>query len=88
MAITKIIISCSDDTMGDTTPAECDAYRTWFAEQLRAEYPEAQITVTAEPGRLIVQTDDEDNEFDAAEALHEFSQQCWESCPWDWVEKA
>lgn len=84
--ITKITIPCTDDTMGDTSPADCNAYRAWFAEQLETEYPDADITVTVRPGRIEIETDDNSDDADLVAELHEFSNCCWDRCPWDFID--
>lgn len=83
MTITKITVPCTDDTMGDTTSEDCNAYRVWFAEQLEAEYPGADVTVTDKHGRIEVETDDDSDDRSIVEELHEFSNRCWDRCTWD-----
>ena len=86
MTITKITISCTDDTMGNTSPSDCDAYREWFAGQLAAEYPDAEIEVTATPGETDIQSDDDTDEIELLEDLRAFSNRCWDSCRWEFID--
>jgi hypothetical protein len=81
--ITKIIYPCSNDIMGDTSDDDCDAYRDWFAEQLHAEYPDTEITVTNSAGRIELTLDDGSYPGDLIAEVHEFGNRCWDSCPWD-----
>lgn len=83
--ITKITIPCTDDTMGDASPDDCDNYRSWFSEQLEAEYPDADVTVTTRSGRIEIETDDDCDDADLIEELHAFQNRCWDSCPWDFA---
>jgi hypothetical protein len=85
MTITKITIPCTDDTMGDTPPADCNAYRVWFAEQLQAEYPDAEIEVTDRDGSIEVETDEDDRQV--MEDIHAFSNLCWDRCKWDFLDE-
>lgn len=85
--VTFIIIPCPDDTMGDTSPSECEAYREWFADQLAAEYPCAHIVVTSRPGSIEVGTSDDADEEPIIERLREFSNACWERCKWDFLDE-
>ena len=81
MTITHITVACPDDTMGDTSPANCELFREWFTEQLQAKCPDASITVQERPGRSIIETvGDDDNDL---EWLDEFQGECWDSCPFD-----
>ncbi len=83
--ITKIVFPVPNENLGDTTDAECDNYREWFAAQLQAEYPAADVTVTDRPGRIAVDTDDDGNDENLIAELHEFGNRCWDRCPWNWV---
>jgi len=85
MNITKIVCPVPNETLGDATDAECDHYREWFAAQLQAEYPGADITVTNQPGRIRVDTLDDGDDEDLISSLHHFGNRCWDSCPWHWV---
>jgi hypothetical protein len=86
MTITKITIPCTDDTMGDTSPSDCNAYREWFAEQLQAEYPDAEIEVIDRDGSIEVETDDGADDQPLIEELHAFSNYCWDRCKWDFLD--
>lgn len=83
--IIKITMPCTDDTMGDTSPADCNAYRAWLAEQIESEYPDAEIIVTNRPGRIEIETDVVGDDSDLVAELHEFQNRCWDSCPWDFA---
>lgn len=86
-AITKITYPCPADTMGDCSEADALQYREWFAAQLSAAYPSAEVEVTDEPGRIQVELDN-DVSFDDEEvidSLRTFGERCWNNCPWDWL---
>ena len=70
----------ADDTMGDTPPAACAAYRAWAQGQLEAAYPGYAIEVVAEPAMRQCWTDDIDNE----EEIADFCARLWDTCAWDW----
>lgn len=82
--ITAITYPISNDDLGETSPADCDAYRAWFTEQLTTEYPGAAIDVPSRPGRVEINTDDEDyrDPQPDMDLLCEFAGRCWDRCPW------
>lgn len=84
--ITKITYPCPDTSMGDTSETECNTYRSWFAAQIVAAYPGADVTVTDSQGRITVETDDDSDDADLIDSLSEFGNRCWDKCPWDWTE--
>ena len=86
--ITKITIPCTDDTMGDSSPEDCNAYRAWFAQQLETEYPDASITVTNRSGRIEIEADDGSDVSDLIADLNEFQNRCWDRCSWDFIKVA
>jgi hypothetical protein len=67
-----------NDTMGDTSEEDCDAFRIWAATQLRTEYPDHIIQVINGPSLEQFQTDDEENR----EAIADFCARLWDRCPW------
>lgn len=87
MSITKIIVNCSNDTMGDNvTDSDADGYRAWLAAQLAAEFPEAVITVTARQGLGGASVDADAGEQGGAEdRVNRFLGHCWDHCGWEWV---
>lgn len=78
--MSKITYYAANDTMGDTSAQDCDAYRAWATEQLRNEYPEHEISVANAPSLDQVRTDDEERR----EEIAEFCARLWDRCPWDW----
>lgn len=83
MKITKIIFPVPNDTLGNSTDSECNEFRNWFANELRAAYPGAAVTVTNKPGRISVDTDDDCDDAEIISTLREFGNSCWDYCPWD-----
>ena len=81
--ITKISFPCPDDTMGDTSADDCNAYRKWFLAELQTEYPVAEIAVVPFDGKIQIKLDDDADDADAIGELREFGQVCWDSCRWD-----
>lgn len=73
-----------DASMGDTSPANCDAYRAWARRVLSAEYPDHEIEVCSQPAGKSCSTDDIDHE----DEIHEFCQLLWDSCPWGDIQVA
>lgn len=82
-AIKKIIYPCPDDTMGDTSETNCEHYREWITKELESRYPGADVTVTSNPGRILVYMSDGSDPGNAAESVVEFANLCWNRCPWD-----
>ena len=76
----QITYFASDDTMGDTSPEDCAAYRRWAQAELEAAYPEATVEVTAETAVRGAWTDAIERE----EEIEEFCARLWERCPWTW----
>ena len=71
-----------DDTMGDTSPQDCNAFRKWAEVQLRARYPQHAVEVLNRPAAEQVFTDDNERRDEIA-----FFVSClWDRCPWDRVE--
>lgn len=86
MTITKIIVHCSNDTVGDNvTEADADGYRAWLADQLSIEFEGAAVEVDDEQalGGAVVDADDDD--CDAADRVNQFLDRCWDRCGWEWV---
>lgn len=86
MSITKIIVNCSNDTMGDNvTEADADGYRAWLASELEREFPDADVAVLDEQATNTVQTDADADDYAALERLQYFVQAAWDRCGWEWV---
>jgi len=79
MAKFYIEYRAANDSMGDTSSANCDAYREWAEEQLRAAYPDHEISVCNKPSLHTVLTDDCKNQGE----IEEFCHHLWDSCPWE-----
>jgi hypothetical protein len=82
MNITKINAYCPDDTMGETTAEDCAWFREHLREKLSAEYPEADVTVSSQQGKLYVETDEDGDDADATDGVSEFIGFCWDHCEW------
>jgi len=81
MNITRISVHCSDGDIAQGTPEQCNLYRNWLAFQLHAEYPDATVEVTSEPGWLEGEADDDDG--GQVDQVERFIQRCWDICPWN-----
>ncbi len=77
----QITYYADNGSMGETSDADCEQYRTWALGQLQSEYPNHDVTVSSEQSTRSVDTDDYENE----EAIQLFCHDLWDSCPWDWV---
>jgi len=71
----------SNDTMGDTTPENCDKFRKWAQNEIQSAYPDYDVVTLDTPSLETAYTDDNDNESE----IVEFCSQIWDSCPWDWM---
>ena len=78
--MSKITYYAANDTMGDTSDRDCNAYRAWALEELRNEYPEHDVSVESEPSLQQVRTDDDER----SEEIAEFCSRLWDRCPWNW----
>lgn len=88
MTITRIIVNCSNDTMGDNvTEADADGYRAWLADQLSVEFDGASVEVNDEQGLggAAVDVDEDDEYYRAKDAVDQFIDRCWDRCGWEWV---
>ena len=76
MTISYIKFYAPNDTMGDSTDAECDAFRAFAQAELEHEYPDAEIIVSDESctTTLIVGEDD----WTGHEGVSEFVQGLWD----------
>ena len=75
----KIIFHAEDCSMGDTSPENCDKFRQWALKEIKAEFPEYEVEVSAEPSLFQVYMDDNQ---DAGEVAR-FCGRLWDRCPWD-----
>ena len=69
-----------NSSMGDTSDADCDAFRVWAMVQIRVTYPEHKVSVHAVPSLNVCSTNDEERECD----IMDFCSRLWDRCPWDW----
>ena len=76
----EIIYYADNGSMGDTSDNQCDLYREWAEKELKAEYPNYDITVTTDDNMATAWTDDEENR----DEIIEFCSNLWSDCPWDW----
>jgi len=65
--------------MGDTPDDDCDYFRDWAEDQLRAEFPSHKIKVSEDRSLNQIWTDDEDSR----EKIQDFAARLWDKCPWD-----
>lgn len=82
--IIKIVYPTPNENLGNTNETDCENYREWFASQLEAQYPDADVTVTDKPGHILIETDDESDDSDLVSSIGDFGNICWNNCPWDW----
>jgi hypothetical protein len=45
--VTKIVYAANNGSMGSMSNRECDAYRAWAANEIQAEYPDAELVIDA-----------------------------------------
>ena len=68
--VTKIVYAANNGSMGDMSVAECDAYRAWAEQEIRTEYPNADVAVdSSDCAQTSVVAGDYDDEQDALEFL-------------------
>ena len=77
----NITYYASNDSMGDTSERDCELFRAWAAKEIKAEYPEHNVTVSGEQSLVTAETDDDRNE----DEIIDFCSRLWDSCPWDWA---
>lgn len=64
--VTKITYAANNGSMGDMTDAECEAYRAWAEQEIRAEYPNAEVAIdSSDCAKTLVSADDYDDEQEA-----------------------
>lgn len=66
--VTKIIYAANNGSMGDMTENECEEFRNWAEEEIRNEYPHAEVIIdSSDCARNCVtarEYDDEQNALD------------------------
>lgn len=87
MKITKIDLTETIHTMGETTEDEAEFFVDYLRNELADEYPEAEINVTLNNRQsstvINVETEDGWDETDARDEVHEFINTAWDKCPWE-----
>ena len=79
--MTNITYYAANDTMGDTTDADCTAYRVWAKSEIQAGFPGHAVEVSSVQSLETAWTDDS---CSAGEIL-DFCRRPWDRCPWDWA---
>lgn len=77
----KIIYYASDDTMGDTSPDNCEHFRKWAENEIYSKFPNHDVYVSGDPSLQTAYTDDIENE----DAIFDFCGRLWDACTWDWL---
>lgn len=78
----KITYFAATENMGDNvTEADAASYRVWAKEQIEAQYPEAEVTVSKEQNLNSFWCNDDEKETEVGD----FCKSLWDSCPWSWV---
>lgn len=86
MTIDKIILNgLNAANMGEATDADAAGYREWIAEQMAAEFPGVEIEINESDATRAVDLRGDYDQRDE-DAVNDFAQRCWETCPWSWVE--
>lgn len=81
ISMQKVITYFADNnSMGDTSAEDCNAYRAWAKAQLAAEYPTYNVAVSDKPSLNTVTTDDDYRR----DEIEQFCSNLWDRCPWDW----
>lgn len=78
----KITYYASDDTMGDNSPEDCNAFRNWALQQLVAEYPDFDVEVS--PSNSLRQVAVTDATPEMEDSIEFYASHLWDRCPWDW----
>ena len=79
--MSTITYYAANDTMGDTSDTDCDAYREWAEAEIRAEFPDHSVEVSTDQSLKNAWTDD----FDREDEILDFCHRLWDRCPWDWA---
>lgn len=84
MTITRIIYHAANESMGDTNPYDCNAYRAWARSQIMATYPSAVVEVTSMGQGSYSAESDMDYPFNESEVENAKEYLCtlWTDCPW------
>tara|TARA_B100002049_G_C16069252_1_gene371971 strand:+ start:445 stop:738 length:294 start_codon:yes stop_codon:yes gene_type:complete len=77
----------------ELTESDAKGYAHWLENQLRAEYPNAEIDVSDETQTYALALETSDGEetiisggFSAErDEVEQFLADCWDRCPWTWV---
>ena len=77
----SIIYYAPDDTIGDTSAEDCSKFRAWAAIELANEYPNHDVTVSAEKSTQTVYTNDIENESE----IVNFASRLWDVADWAWI---
>lgn len=92
MQILKIeLLNLRPEHMGDdATEADAAGYREWIAEQMRGEFPDAEIIASDERSTYSVRVSVADeNDYEAALGMVcQLAERLWDTCPWSWVNAA
>ena len=90
MAITKITVHVSLDSIGDGTQEDLDGYLEWLDGELTTQFPAAYVTAddASSLETVAIETDEAGGYYAELANVQEFVQACWERCPWTWVKTA
>ena len=82
----KITYYASNTSMGDTPDDDCNKYRAWAAEQLQAEFPDAEIEVLDKDSLYtFVSIDGDDPDGAIYNQVMDIVPYLWDKCPWDFM---
>ena len=73
----EIIFYASDDSMGNSTPEQCEGFREWAQRELENRFPDHNIDVSSERQPWTVFTDDMDDE----QMINEYCSNLWDRYP-------
>ena len=77
----QITFFAANETMGDHSDADCNAFRAWAAEQIEAEYPGAEVFVSKEQSlqnaRVSFETAEKDD-YAVEESVELFTSYLWD----------